>query len=197
MRRAYAGVADVYIDLFGSPERVDADDLAFIGRHLAGRPGKIFDLGCGPGQIAGYLHSLGADVTGVDLVPEFIDHARAAHPDVPFRVGSMDDVESADGILSWYSLIHRPPHELDDVLAGFRRALTPGGTLVVGFFDGTEPAPFDHAVTTAYRWPADRMAQELEAAGFEVIETHTRTGAASKPRPHGAILARRRSSTLV
>jgi SAM-dependent methyltransferase len=204
VRRAYAGVADLYIDLFGSPEKVDPDDLAFIGRHLAGRPGRVFDLGCGPGHLTGYLHALGADVTGVDLVPEFIDHARAAHPGIPFHVGSMDDVEAADGILSWYSLIHRPPHELDGVLAGFRRALAPGGTLVVGFCDGPEPAPFDHAVTTAYFWPADEFSRRLTRAGFTEIDrmqrpadavesgsqTVTPTGRPPAKRPHAAIAAR-------
>ncbi|MEV6847380.1 hypothetical protein [Actinoplanes sp. NPDC051411] len=58
-RRVYAGVADLYVDLFGRAEKVDPDDLAFIGPR--GRPGKLFDLGCGPGQIAGYPHSLGGD----------------------------------------------------------------------------------------------------------------------------------------
>jgi SAM-dependent methyltransferase len=190
VRRAYAGAADLYIDLFGSPEKVDPEDLAFIARHLAGRPGRVFDLGCGPGQITGYLHSLGVDITGVDLVPEFVDHARAGHPGIEFRLGSMDDVDAADGILAWYSLIHRPPHELDDVLAGFRRALPPGSPLVVGFFDGPSVTPFDHRVTTAYFWPADEFARRLSAAGFTEIERAQRPPSETQPRPHAAIAAR-------
>jgi SAM-dependent methyltransferase len=170
VRRAYGAVADLYIGMFGSSAQVDPEDLAFIGRHLAGRPGRVLDLGCGPGHLTGYLHALGADVTGVDLVPEFIDHARHAHPGVPFRLGSMDDLEPAGGILAWYSLIHRPPEELDDVLAGFRRALAPGGTLVVGFCDGTEVAPFDHRVTTAYYWPVDEMSRRLDGVGLTEVE---------------------------
>ena len=46
VRQAYASVADVYIELFGSSQQVHAEDLAFIGRHLAGRPGPVLDLGC-------------------------------------------------------------------------------------------------------------------------------------------------------
>ena len=38
---------------------------------------RVLDLGCGPGQWSAYLHSLGAEVVGVDLVEEFIAHARA------------------------------------------------------------------------------------------------------------------------
>jgi hypothetical protein len=33
-----------------------------------------------------------------------------------------------------------------------------------------------HAAGTAYLWPADLLAHELTAAGFDVIETHPRAG---------------------
>lgn len=176
VRQAYTGVAALYIELFGTSEQVHADDLAFIGRHLASRPGPVLDLGCGPGHITGYLRSLGVDTTGIDLVPEFIAHARAAHPGVDFRLGSMEslavDDHSVDGILAWYSLIHLPPPDLDGVLTGFRRAMAPAGTLVLGLFpaDPADPADqvaaFDHKVVTAYRWPLDEIAERLTRAGF-------------------------------
>ncbi|MFE5409331.1 hypothetical protein [Microbacterium sp. NPDC056569] len=73
--------------------------------------------------------------------------------------------------------------------------LRPGGTLLVGFFLGEAVEPFDHAVITAYRWPPAAPADELRAAGYEVVETHPdgpRPEASpprSDPRPHGAILA--------
>jgi 2-polyprenyl-3-methyl-5-hydroxy-6-metoxy-1,4-benzoquinol methylase len=81
VRQSYASVADLYIELFGTSQRVHPDDLAFIGRHLAGQHGVVLDLGCGPGHITGYLCALGVEATGIDMVPEFIEHARAAHPD--------------------------------------------------------------------------------------------------------------------
>lgn len=61
--------------------------------------------------------------------------------------------------------------------------------MLLGFFEGPTIEMFTHAVVTAYRWPVTELNGELEAAGFEVIETHTRTGPGH--RPHGAILARR------
>ena len=70
VRDAYASVADLYIDLFGTSGQVHADDLAFIGRHLSIRPGTVLDLGCGPGHITGYLRSLGVDATGEDKKKE-------------------------------------------------------------------------------------------------------------------------------
>lgn len=197
VRQAYASVAGLYIGLFGTREQVHADDLAFIGRHLGERDGPVLDLGCGPGHLTGYLRSLGVDAAGVDLVPEFIAHARAVHPDGDYRVGSMARLDVADhsvaGILAWYSLIHLPPDDIDDVLAEFRRALVPGGALVVGMFDNENAAgdgveSFDHKVVTAYRWSLDTLAERLGKAGFAEIERLPRPGDGTH-RPHAAMAA--------
>ncbi|MET8090876.1 methyltransferase domain-containing protein [Micromonospora sp. NPDC005220] len=192
VRQAYTSVAELYISLFGTREQVHPDDLAFIQRHLAGRPGPVLDLGCGPGHITGYLRALGVDAAGIDLVPEFIAHARAAHPDVEFQLGSLErlDVadESIDGILAWYSLIHLPPPELDGVLKEFRRVLTPAGRLVLGTFSADEVGAFDHKVATAYRWPLDEFSERLTQAGFREVERLPRPGD-DQHRPHAAMAA--------
>ncbi|MFC4018108.1 class I SAM-dependent methyltransferase [Micromonospora sp. GCM10011542] len=192
VRQAYASVAELYIELFGTSQQVHADDLAFIERHLAGRPGTVLDLGCGPGHITGHLRSLGVDATGIDMVPEFIAHARAAHPSGSYQLGTMEDLAVADhsiaGILAWGSLIHLPPEDLDGVLAEFRRVLAPSGTLVVALFVGDEVAAFDHKVVTAYRWPVDEFSERLARAGFTEIERLQRPGDRTH-RPHAAIAA--------
>ncbi|GAA4267876.1 class I SAM-dependent methyltransferase [Frondihabitans peucedani] len=198
---SYSERAGEYIAQLGSMAAVHPSDAQLVSSWTAELEGPVLDARCGPGHWTAHLAAHGVDVRGVDRVPAFILHAREAHPGVPFSVGSLDALDEEagafGGVLAWYSLIHHAPDALGTALDEFARILRPGGGLLVGFFLGDKLDPFDHAVTTAYRWPADRMAQELEAAGFEVIETHTRTGAASKPRPHGAILTRRRSSTLL
>ncbi len=192
VRSAYAAVADLYIELLGTSRQVHADDLAFIGRHLSIPSGNVLDLGCGPGHLTDHLRSLGVDATGIDMVPEFIAHAKAAHPHGRYRLGSMEslDVENdaVAGILAWYSLIHLPPQDLDGVLAEFRRVMAPAGRLVVGFFDGEELASFDHKVVTAYRWPADELSERLARAGFAEVERRHRPGDGTH-RPHAAIAA--------
>lgn len=177
VRDAYSSIHEEYIRSVADDWTTHEDDTSFIRRHLTGLSGPVLDLGCGPGHWTAYLHSLGADVTGVDIVPEFIAHARATHPGPEFRLGSMAEVKvpahSVAGILAWYSTIHLPQLELDRMLAEFRRLLVPAGLLVVGFFDGDDDvAGFDHRVITAYRWPVDVFAEHLGQGRF-------RRGAAS------------------
>ena len=198
MREAYSSVAEQYTALFGGAVAERDDDAAFVVRHLAGLPGPVLDLGCGPGHWTAHLHALGADVTGVDVVPEFVAHARATHPGPQFLLAGMTELDVADhsvaGILAWYSTIHLPPDELDPVLAGFRRLLAPGGVLVVGFFDSDDGVTaFDHAVTTAYRWPVDVLARRLRAAGLTELQRLQRRQQSPAERPdrrYAAIAAR-------
>ena len=195
VRDAYSSKSEQYIDLFDGDWDAHEVDAAFIRRHLRSVQGPMLDLGCGPGYWTAYLHQMGARVTGIDLVPEFIQHARATHPGPDFRVGSMTDVDglkhSVAGILSWFSTIHLPPADLSAVLAEFRQLLALSGTLVLGFFDSDdEVAAFDHAVATAYRWPAARLAEHLADAGFSQVERLQRQGADRPDRRYAAIAAR-------
>ena len=104
----------------------------------------------------------------------------------------MEDLAVADhsiaGILAWYSSIHLPPQRLDDVLAEFRRAMAPAGTLVLGVFDGDEVATFDHKVVTAYRWSVDELVERLMRAGFTEVERLQRPSEGAR-RPHAVIAA--------
>lgn len=195
VQEAYSAVAAAYIEMFGDGRQDHEDDVELVTRHLTGLVGPVLDVGCGPGHWTALLHRLGADVTGVDVVPEFLAHARATHPDVRYRHGSMTDLDATEGslagILAWYSTIHLLPAELPSVLAGFRAALASGGRLVVGFFDSHDGvAPFDHKVVTAYRRPVAVLAEQLTTAGFAELERLQREGPAGSDRRYAAIAAR-------
>lgn len=196
MREAYSSVSEQYIDLFDNGDLGDEQDAALVRRHLTGLPGPVLDMGCGPGHWTAYLHSLGAAVTGVDMVPEFIAHARATHPGPEFRLGSMTEVDvpehSVAGILAWYSTIHLPPHELDRAFAGFRGLLAASGVLVAGFFGSDDDAvtAFDHKVVTAYRWPVDVFAEHLAGVGFVELERVQHQVPERRDRKYAAIAAR-------
>ncbi|MGW2252403.1 class I SAM-dependent methyltransferase [Kitasatospora sp. NPDC001660] len=143
--------------------------------RASGASGPVGDLGCGPGYVSALLRELGVDVFGIDLSPELVGIARETYPGLRFDVGSMDALDTADGglagVVSWYSLIHTPPVDVPSYLAEFRRVLAVGGHALLGFFEaeGEPVAPFDHKVTTAYRWPIDEMAALAGAAGFAEV----------------------------
>ncbi|SDO38979.1 Methyltransferase domain-containing protein [Microbacterium sp. ru370.1] len=191
---AYDARADEYIAALGSMDAVHPVDRAIVNAWATGLTGPVLDAGCGPGHWTEHLADLGLDVRGVDLAPRFVEHARAAHPGIRFDVGSIDRLDAVDdsfgGILSWFSTIHHAPEAISAPLNEFARVTRPGGAVLLGFFVGPAIEPFDHAVVRAYRWPASELARRVDAAGFDVIETHTRESAGE--RAVGALIAQHR-----
>lgn len=187
---AYASRAAEYADALGSMSATHHADRHLIEAWASATSGPLLDAGCGPGHWTDHLARRGADIRGIDLVPEFIDHARATYPDARFDIGSIDAIDepddSLDGVLSWFSTIHHEPSTIATPLAEFARTLRPGGSLLLGYFDGSRIEAFDHAVIRAYRWPAEELQLALVSAGFDIVETHRR--AERGRRPVGAIL---------
>ncbi|MET3934870.1 class I SAM-dependent methyltransferase [Arthrobacter sp. OAP107] len=192
VRAAYGARAAEYTTLFGSVKDMHKLDRLCIKRWAEHIEGPVIDAGCGPGHWTDFLHRRGVEVQGVDLVPEFIDRAREHFPGVPYRVASLRDLGvpegSLHGVLAWYSLIHVHPDDLPAVLSGIARALTRGGHLLIGFFEGAAARPFEHAVAPAYYWSVSQMRHILREAGFEVCSVETRRDPGK--RPHAAIAAR-------
>ncbi len=109
------------------------------GEVLGGQPGRILDLGCGPGL---YLHGLarrGHVCTGVDFGPASIEHARAiaAAEGLPcaFRLEDLRRADLGQGfdlitmIYGQLNVFRRT--EAAELLRRARAALSPGGRLVV------------------------------------------------------------------
>jgi len=187
IRRSYDTVADRYADkyageLAGKPlDRALLDALAEMVREAGG--GTIADVGCGPGHVARHLRDRGATVLGVDLSPAMIAHARGAHPEIAFEVGSFARLEVPDGAwaaaVSFYAIIHVAPPDRPAAFAELARAIRPGGWLLLSFHVRTA----EHAAGAELRldswfdrpvdlvtWLIDPAAarRELEAAGFSV-----------------------------
>ena len=144
-RNAYALRAQEYIDRFGLIDAAADADREFVLAWANGVQGRIIDVGCGPGHWTNYLHGANVDIEGIDPVPEFIDHARRQYPELRFRTGSAGDLEVDDGtlggILSWYSLIHTEPDQINGMLTEFARCLHPTGSILIGFFEGPKLEP--------------------------------------------------------
>lgn len=192
---AYDSRAAEYIEVAGNIEQMDAADRALIEKWRDSTPGRLLDAGCGPGLWTEVLHDGHRAVAGIDVSEKFLTEARSRHPHLRFDHGSFRNLPYDDasfgGILAWYSLIHTPPEDLPAILKEFARILTPGGSLLIGYFDGPPRTPFAHAVAPAYFWSADALDALLREAGFTVTATEhrARTRNEVSQRAHGAVIA--------
>lgn len=161
--------------------------------------GPVADVGCGTGRITAHLHTLGVDAFGIDLSPGMIAVARRDHPELRFEVGSMTDLELADGsvagLVAWYSLIHIPDDQIGVVFAHFRRVVRPGGPLLLGFHVGDETTVKTEGygghrmnVHVHRRQPA-QVAAWLRQSGF-TVDSQT-TVASAESRLGGILVGRR------
>ncbi len=144
------------------------------------RAGPVYDIGCGPGHVARYLHETGVDVTGVDLSPEMVEQARQLNPGLKFKVGNMAKLDLAEnflaGIVAFYSIIHIPRPQVVSVLQEFSRVLRPGGWLLLAFHKGNEIRHFDTLWEIKVNldfifFEQKEMEDYLHMAGFEITES--------------------------
>jgi SAM-dependent methyltransferase len=178
---SYDRVADEYVRRIFDELRHKPLDRELLDRFVARvrGAGPVCDLGCGPGQVARYLHEQRVDVCGVDLSPAMVERARQLNPGIEFRQGDMIALDAPDsawaGIAAFYSLIHIPRDDMARALGELRRVLRPGGKLLVAFHIGDETIHLDEwwgqkVCVDFYFFRTEEVAGWLRAAGFEVEE---------------------------
>lgn len=191
IRKAYSTRAQEYISALGSVKNMDTQDVSYIVEWGKSVVGPILDAGSGPGHWAGLLHSYGCDVSGIDLVPEFVNSACKRFPLVTFTKGDILEMPYEDssfgGILAWYSLIHLRPECRKQAFNEFIRVLRPGGTLLIGAFLGPQEGGFNHAISEAFYWSERGLVEDLESVDFQVVSTQVRSS--EDVRPHLQVLA--------
>lgn len=181
---------DSYNRLAAEYARRMADELAHkpLDRQLLDTfateaQGLVCDLGCGPGQVAAYLHERGCEVVGVDLSDAMVEQARLLHPELRFLQADMRRLPFDDGalggIVAFYSLIHLPPEELPVALGELRRVLRGGASLLVAIHCGSEVRHFDtlwgEPVHLDFRFfTPQAMCDLLTDAGFAIVNVTER-----------------------
>ncbi len=93
---------------------------------------RIFEIGCGDGQVAHELDRLGYNVIAIDSDPEAIEKARALGVDAELASWPQDISDPVDATLFSRSLHHL--HELDASVSAAHRALEPSGLILVEDF---------------------------------------------------------------
>ena len=201
-----------------SYDRVAPTYAARIADELRGKPldrlllsrladdtrgiGPIGDVGCGPGHVARYLSSAGAEVIVSDISPGMLREAGVIAPTAPRTAGDMRQLPFADqsvaGICAMYSVIHLPPDERPHVFREFHRVLQPAGVALVGFHVGDDVLHLDAwweiPVSVDFRFLRTAiLADELRAAGFAIEDEIERAPypGVEHPSRRGYIYARR------
>lgn len=182
---SYSRIARVYADNIFDELKYKPLDRALLNRFgEAVQPlGVAVDLGCGPGQIARYLHERGVKVIGVDLAPGMVELAKQLTPDVEFFEGDMLALDFPDaawgGIAAFYSIVHIPREQLVTALREMYRVLVPRGVLLLAFHRGQEVVHRDEMWDKPVNLDFllfERVEVEgyLRAAGFKILEVSER-----------------------
>ncbi len=194
---SYDAVSDLYAEKFQDEmdqKPFDRDCLARLIKKVHGL-GPICDLGCGPGQIARYLHRQGVETLGVDLSPAMIAEAQRLNPEIPFHQGNILSLPDADsswgGIAAFYCIIHIPPEKVVQALKEMKRVLKPGGVLLLAFHIGSQVDHLDvwweRSVNVDFHYyQPEQMEAWLVQAGFTLEEIIVRD-----PNPEVEVATRR------
>ncbi len=148
---------------------------------------RVLELGCGAGNIAGWLVDRGFDVTGIDISPTAIAWAtERAIPGARFMIGDLvaNIPGEFDLVIDGHCLHCIIGDDRARLLANVRDALVPGGSLFVATMCGEITLPalracFDpvtrcqvvDGVARRFIGDADELLAELRAAGFDIVRS--------------------------
>ncbi len=142
-------------------------------------PGKILDIGCGPGRDLVAFKSQGHTAVGLDATPAFVATAKELSGCEVWQQSFMNlDLPNAafDGIFANASLIHVPREEMVKVLKDLHKTLVASGAIVMsmcrGNWEGYDERSTGKRYTTG--WEYETLAPCLEQAGFAIIRHYYR-----------------------
>jgi len=141
--------------------------------------GDVCDMGCGPGQVARYLHDKGLSVFGLDLSPAMLEQARKLNPEIRFLEGDMLTLElppaSLAGIAAFYAIVNIPVRHHRAIFEQMAKVLKADGLLLLAFHVGNEVIEpkelWGHKISMEFLLlQPDQVQSDLEAAGFAIEE---------------------------
>jgi SAM-dependent methyltransferase len=116
-------------------ERAAADAETIAALLSLGSGMRVLDAPCGHGRITGLLAERGCELVGLDADPLFLSRARDAWPELRFEQGDLRALpyeDEFDAVVNWFTSFGYFDRETNDaVVAGFARALRPGGRLLL------------------------------------------------------------------
>ena len=185
INEAYDSAAQAYVDRCFNELDYKPLDRLLLDRFVAltQKKGVLCDIGCGPGEIAHYLHTKGCDVVGIDISEKMIEQAKKLDPNVTYKVGDMfglDEPEAAfSGVCAFYAIVNFRYDKIRKILKEYHRVLENNGVLLLAFhvdekeihvddfFGGGKPLDF-------YYHDESVVISMLRETGFRIIEALVR-----------------------
>jgi SAM-dependent methyltransferase len=154
---------------------------AFAG---VGAGDSVLDVGCGPGALTAQLLSIGAEVTGIDPSPPFVDAIRERFPGVDVRLGTAEELPYGAATFD-AALAQLVVHFMADAVGSIRqmaRVTRPGGVVAACVWDGPtgalapfwdavhviDPAAVDESLLSGAR--RGHLTELFETAGLHDVE---------------------------
>ena len=177
----YDSVAREYTEAFSGEHEKKPKDREILLRFSQeiGDKRPVWDLGCGPGQTAGYLKSLGVEISGLDLSEKILEQARKIHPGTEFRRGNILELEFEDGsiagVVAFYAIVHFTKEQVEKTFREVFRVLKRGGLLLCTYHVGEETIHIDEFLGKKIDidfmfFTADFISSCLRDSGFDRIE---------------------------
>ncbi|KAB1197990.1 MULTISPECIES: class I SAM-dependent methyltransferase [Haloferax] len=175
VRDGYDTLAEEYLDRRN-------DDPEWVLSELTDRlePGdSVLDAGCGQGVPVTNTLTVDFDTVGLDFSRSQLRLARTNVSGARFVQGDMTALpfedDSFDAICAFYSLIHIPTDEHEQVISEFARVLRPGNYLLATVGDdaweGSNPDWLGTDVEMQWSFPSiEETFETLNRVGFEVVE---------------------------
>jgi SAM-dependent methyltransferase len=166
---------------------------------LPNNPGKILDLGCGPGRDLVAFKTQNQTVIGLDATPAFVEMARQASGCEVWQQSFLSlnlPTDRFDGIFANASLIHVPRREMVRVLQDLWRSLILNGVLLMsmgrGDWEGYTARSSGHRYVVA--WEYETLVPCLEQAGFTIINYYYRPPGLPRPKQTWLVIVAKKVS---
>ena len=129
-----------FIEKFHTPLYRSVFDRVGVSRGT-----RLLDVGCGAGLAAQLAAELGAQVSGIDAAPAFVEIARERVPEGDFRVGDMEELPYAEASFDVVTGFNSFQHAANPVaaLSEAKRVVRRGGRVAVVIWG--RPQDCDHA----------------------------------------------------
>lgn len=166
---------------------------------MSKNPGRILDVGCGPGRDLMAFKTLGQEAIGLDATPAFVDMAKHITGCEVWQQNFLNlnlPMQHFDGVFANASLLHVPEANMEQVLRDLYECLVVGGAIVTSLARGSGEG-FDRRATgeryTSF-WEYETIVPYVKKVGFTVVDHYYRPPGLPKQDQSWVVIVARRNA---